>query len=44
MDIKGKKLLVLGGVALVMELVTNAQSRGAYVIVADFYENSPAKK
>lgn len=44
MNIKGKKLLVLGGVAMIMELVENARSRGAYVIVSDYYENSPAKK
>ena len=44
MNIKGKKLLVLGGVAMIAELVENAQNRGAYVIVADYYENSPAKR
>ena len=44
MDIKGRKLLVLGGVAMIRELVQDAQNRGAYVIVADYYENSPAKK
>ena len=44
MDLKGKKLLVLGGVAMICELVQNAQSRGAYVIVADYYPDSPAKK
>ena len=42
-DIKGKKLLVLGGVAMIRELVEDARRRGAYVIVADYYENSPAK-
>lgn len=44
MELTGKKLLVLGGVAMICELVQNAQSRGAYVIVTDFYEDSPAKK
>lgn len=44
MDLTGKKLLVLGGVAMICELVRDAQSRGAYVIVADYYEDSPAKK
>lgn len=43
MDLTGKRLLVLGGVAMIMELVENARSRGAYVIVSDYYENSPAK-
>ncbi len=42
--IEGKKLLVLGGVPMIKELVQDAQSRGAYVIVADYYENSPAKE
>lgn len=44
MNLNGKKLLVLGGIAMIMELVENARSRGAYVIVADYYENSPAKR
>ena len=44
MDIRGKKLLVLGGVAMIRELVEDAKRRGAYVIVADYYEDSPAKK
>lgn len=44
MDISGKKLLVLGGVAMIMELVEDARRRGAYVIVSDYYATSPAKK
>jgi carbamoylphosphate synthase large subunit len=44
MKIAGKKLLVLGGVAMICELVKNAQHRGAYVIVADYYPDSPAKR
>ena len=44
MDLTGKKLLVLGGVAMICEMVEDARKRGAYVIVADYYENSPAKK
>ena len=44
MDLKGKKLLVLGGVAMICELVQNAQRRGAYVIVADYYSDSAAKR
>lgn len=44
MDLHGKKLLVLGGVAMICELVQDAQRRGAYVIVADYYPDSPAKR
>ena len=44
MELQGKKLVVLGGVAMICELVENAKNRGAYVIVADYYSNSPAKK
>ena len=44
MDLSGKKLLVLGGVAMICELVEDAKRRGAYVIVADYYPDSPAKK
>lgn len=44
MDLTGKKLLVLGGVAMICELVQDAQRRGAYVVVADYYPDSPAKK
>lgn len=44
MDLQGKKLLVLGGVAMICELVQDAKRRGAYVIVTDYYPDSPAKK
>lgn len=44
MELQGKKLVVLGGGAMICELVENAKNRGAYVIVADYYSNSPAKK
>lgn len=44
MELNGKKLVVLGGVAMICELVENAKKRGAYVIVADYYSDSPAKK
>lgn len=44
MELKEKKLVVLGGVPMMCELVENTKKRGGYVIVADYYENSPAKK
>ena len=40
----GKKLLVLGGLALEGEIVTRAQEMGVYVIVADYNPNVPARK
>ena len=43
-DWKGKKLLVLGATSLMGEIVREAQRRGAYVVVVDYYEDSPAKK
>lgn len=43
MKFKNKKLLVLGGVPLLVELVQYAQAEGAYVIVADYYENTYCK-
>ena len=43
-NIKGKKLLVLGGLALECEIVTRAQQMGVYVIVADYNPNVPARK
>jgi len=39
----GKKLLILGGVKLAIDIVKSAQNMGAYVIVADYNEESPAK-
>ena len=42
-EFKGKKLLILGGVRLACEIVLKAQEMGAYVAVADYYEDSPAK-
>lgn len=41
---KGKKLLVLGGIKLACDIVKSAQRMGAYVAVADYYPNSPAKQ
>jgi len=45
-DLKGMKLLVLGGPALAKEIVVAARRLGVYVIVTDWYspERSPAKK
>lgn len=40
----GKKLLILGGIKLACDIVKSAQAMGAYVVVADYYEDSPAKK
>lgn len=42
--LKGKKLLVLGGLALECEIVTRAQEMGVYVIVADYNPNVPARQ
>ena len=44
MEFKGKKLLILGGVRLACDIVARAKELGAYVIVADYLEDSPAKK
>ena len=44
MKFKGKKILILGGIKLACDIVKSAQKMGAYVIVADYYEASPAKK
>lgn len=43
-ELQGKKLLVLGGVGKVSEIVEMAKKMGVYTIVADYYENSPVKK
>lgn len=43
-EFDGKKLLVLGGLTMEREIVLTAQELGAYVIVADYYETSPAKE
>ena len=39
-----KKLLVLGATDLIIDIVKHAQNMGIYVIVADYYQDSPAKK
>ncbi|MBQ8386440.1 MAG: ATP-grasp domain-containing protein [Paludibacteraceae bacterium] len=45
-DLKGKKLLVLGGTALVCDIVAKAKDMGIYTIVTDWNDPSasPAKK
>lgn len=44
MEFNGKKLLVLGGIRLACDIVTRAKKMGAYVVVADYLVDSPAKK
>ncbi|HRS09172.1 MAG TPA: hypothetical protein P5221_10095, partial [Bacteroidia bacterium] len=44
MDLKNKKLLVLGGFAQHIEIIQEAKKRGAYVIVIDYLKDSPGKK
>lgn len=43
-DLNGKKLLIIGGVKMACDLVKRAQKMGVYVLVADYLEDSPAKK
>ena len=40
----GKKLLFLGGIQRACKIVERAQELGVYVVVADYNEDSPAKK
>lgn len=42
-EFEGKKLLILGGVRLACDIVRRAQEMGAYVVVADYNTDSPAK-
>jgi len=42
-EFEGKKLLVLGANKLECDIVTHAQEMGAYVCVADYQTDSPAK-
>lgn len=42
--LKGKRLLLLGGVRPACDIVRQAQKMGVYVIVADYLPDSPAKK
>ena len=43
-DLKGKKLLVLGGILSMIEVVKRAKELGITVMVTDYLENSPAKQ
>lgn len=43
-DLKGKRLLVLGAMNSLIEVVKRAQKYGIEVFVTDYLENSPAKK
>jgi len=43
-DLKGKKLLILGGISLSNEIIKHAKELGLDVYVTDYLECSPAKK
>ncbi|MBN2396542.1 MAG: hypothetical protein JXC36_08820 [Candidatus Atribacteria bacterium] len=43
-DLKGKKLLLLGGIMHTIDYVKRAQELGVHVIVADYLVDSPAKQ
>lgn len=43
-ELRGKKILILGGIRLACDIVTRAQKMGIYVVVADYLVDSPAKK
>ena len=43
-SLKGKKLLILGGIALSCEIVKHAKRMGLEVYVTDYLSDSPAKK
>lgn len=43
-EFEGKKLLILGGIRLACDIVTRAKEMGAYVVVADYNTDSPAKQ
>lgn len=42
-NLKGKRLLVLGGQLKLCDVVNRAKELGVYTIVTDWYDNSPAK-
>jgi len=44
MDVKGKKLLVLGGTSTSCEIIKAAKELGVHVIVTDYLDDSPGKK
>ncbi len=43
-ELKGKRLLYLGGIPRARYVVSRARKLGIYVIVADYYPDSPAKR
>ena len=43
-EFENKRLLILGGIKLSCDIVKKAQEMGAYVIVADYNTDSPAKQ
>jgi len=43
-DLKGKRLLIMGGVRNACNIVKKAKELGIHVIVTDYLEDSPAKK
>lgn len=42
--LKGKRLLILGGMRMACDIVKRAQAMGVYVVVADMAKDAPAKK
>lgn len=42
--LKGKRLLIMGGIQKACEIVEKAHELGIYVMVTDYIEDSPAKK
>lgn len=44
MDLRGKKLLLLGGIQTMCQVVNEAHKLGVEVHVTDYYEDSPAKR
>lgn len=43
-ELKGKRLLLLGGHALMCHVINKAKELGVYTIVTDYVPNAPAKK
>lgn len=43
-DLKGKKLLILGGIQLSNNIIDSCRKQGVHTIVADYLPDSPAKK
>jgi biotin carboxylase len=44
LDLRGKKLLILGGTRLSCEIIEQAKKKGVYVIATDYLEKYPGKK